>query len=164
MFTQKEQKNINKCNGCHRLCDLGAYYNTGKHPGYLPTINSVEQKHYIDNNNTKHDTKLFNNRRNAINCARTIATFCPYFKDTRIQKIDTSQLVDRCIGCSNHCKCSAVTIQGFFFPKIGSKIIRKYINRFGETEEILPTTNEFKTKMRAMLKISKLCDNYQTQK
>jgi hypothetical protein len=54
--------------------------------------------------------------------------------------------------------------QDIFVPKIGSKVIERYINAFGEIQTSRIFYDAFHAKMFAKNKIAHLCDNYKNRK
>lgn len=165
MFTQSLGTNTNKCNGCTKLCTVSAFYYTRNGTGYLPVIDNKIKTYYIDAQGNKRKLHLYKTITDAINCAKTISQSCPHFKDKRIPYRPTTQLdFNICIGCNKRCMISSEKIQGVFYPKIGDKLIRKYINSRGEMQKTPAFYDDFHAKMYAMHTITKRCDNYQKQK
>ena len=160
MFTQKEGLNTNKCNGCRTHCVISAFYYTKRGTGYLPVLNNQIKTRSMGQDGTEHPLPLYRTAHDAMNCAKSLARQCKKFKDVRTPPPATTDLdFDRCIGCPNRCMVSSQKIQGVFLPKIGTQLIKRYINTYGEV--LTPPTfyNDFKAKMHA-LKIAKLCDHY----
>jgi hypothetical protein len=164
MFTQSLGTNTNKCNGCKKRCVISAFYYTKKETGYFPTIDNKIKTHYTDKQGNKHQLRLYNTPRDAMNAGRMAMKYCPSFKDIRVPRTDDYNTLEYCIGCSHHCSCSAIKIQGRLLPKIGSKTIRSFINRFNETQKLPVFNDEKDVKTYIKHRICKLCDNYQPQK
>lgn len=164
MFTQKNGFNTNKCNGCEKHCTISAFYYTRRGTGYLPVIDNKIKTYYIDTNNIKHQLHLYKNPHDAMNCAKSLTQMCHSFKDTRTFRQTTTLDYNVCVGCPKRCMITSQKIQGVFYPKIGTKIIQKYINSYGETRTPPIFYDDFRTKMYAMQKIVKLCDHYQHKK
>ena len=168
MFTQIKGINTNKCNGCDKQCTLGALRITtisGKQK-YLPTINNETQVYTKDKyGNNRPIAHAYTTTHNAINAAKLLSHQCKNFTDYRIDKNQlTTPNRDCCFGCKHHCVFSSEENQDIFIPKIGSKVIKQYINAFGEIQTSHAFYDAFHAKMYAKNKIAHLCDNYQNQK
>ena len=168
MFTQIKGINTNKCNGCDKQCTLGALQVTtidGKQK-YLPTKNNEVQIYTKDQHgNNRPLAKAYTTAHDAINAAKLLSHQCDDFTDFRIEKDQlTTPDIDCCIGCKHHCIFSSEIIRGIFVPKIGSKVIERYINAFGEIQTSHIFYDAFHAKMFAKNKIAHLCDNYQNRK
>lgn len=163
MFTQKLGLNTNRCNACQKLCVLSAYYitNTNGKYRYLPVIDNEVRTRSTDTKGNVHPLRRpYATVHDAINAAKQLSRQCKDFKDIRTPRPPKSDLnYDRCVGCKHRCMVSSQKIQGVFIPKIGTQLIKAYINRFGETERPNTFYTDFKAKMDA-LRIAKMCDNY----
>ena len=166
MFTQKIGLNTNKCNGCNKLCILGAYYITRGHGKYryLPTKNNKPITYSQDQfGNQRPIRRPYATPEDAIKAAKNLVQQCKSYKNRKITPKTQTPQFDRCIGCSHHCLFSSQKIQGIFITKIGSKLIKYHINTFGKIPKTPNFTDEFHAKMYAF-KVAKTCDNYLIQR
>lgn len=170
MFTQSEKINVSRCNGCPSRCLLGAsatitYLNTTK---YRPTITHPDNMHlHIRHKKSRqHMQNLFPNIAQALSVAKTASTHCSLYI-TPMEQQTTSNIETQCHGCEHNCPLVAKKIQTpfneiKFLPKIGTKTIKKYIQKKG-TITMVPGYDSALVAFKNANHISKLCDKYQHQ-
>jgi hypothetical protein len=124
MFTQKIGLNTNKCNGCNKLCILGAYYITRGHGKYryLPTKNNKPITYSQDQfGNQRPIRRPYATAEDAIKAAKNLVQQCKSFKNRKTTQQSATAEPDYCIGCSHKCTFSSHVIQGVFYQKSAHK-------------------------------------------
>lgn len=163
MFTQINQINTNKCNGCKKHCTLeGTFYQKKEKIGFLPKICNKTIIYYIDSENIKRFTRLYKTELAAIDAAYTIVKFCGrYNPKTSIVTNPTNP--NSCTGCIRQCICGAKKQNKQYMPTIQNVVIEQYIDAHGRTQTIKPSEKEI-TAITDAKHIAARCDFYRKQK
>lgn len=157
MFTQLLGFNTNKCNGCPKHCTLGAVEHKRKKGRFIPTINDEPRGYYYDKNKFRHNIRPYADKKNAIDLARLISSFCPKY---RIQySIVSTTNPNQCRGCKIKCEISTTETDQGFMPTVNNKIIYTCVNAYGITDIIVPRPKQSSAQELAE-RIVKRCDFY----
>lgn len=162
MFTQTLKINTNKCNGCAKRCTLDAVPYNKKKGGFLPTINGKVHAYFYDKNRIKRISRKHPNRFQAIDQARTIATYCIDYNPKLSTETAPKNNPNVCTGCLLKCELGATQTEQGFMPTIQNRIIHTYINAYGIPESATPRTS-FLYALTSAKCIAKRCDFYKKQ-
>lgn len=170
MFTQERKINVGRCNGCPTRCrvDARAVVLYDNMVAYRPIIEfpGGRLKVHHGRKTKRILSKTYSNPQIALSYAITVTKDClNYTQPPEPEK--TSNVKTNCDGCSEKCELSAVKTKGYkdeniFQPKIGNKVIKKYICKRGTTKTVPLYKGALAAFMHAN-RISKLCDNQQYQ-